>query len=111
MRNFHMLFARKIINHGKILFDGNLSALIKKHAPYKLITMSLKEQVDRKKFEKLGKIKKFVHPEVILKVSSDRSNKVAAEILQNFPVHDLNIEDADIEDVIRDIFSSEKFKV
>ncbi|MBI2327291.1 ATP-binding cassette domain-containing protein [Candidatus Curtissbacteria bacterium] len=96
-----------IINRGRILFDGDLTSLIKKHAPYKLITLVLKEQVARQKFEKLGKIKKFSYPEVVLKVESHLSNKIAAKILENFPVDDLNIEDADIEEVIREIFQSQ----
>lgn len=54
----------------------------------------------------MGKLKKFEYPELIVSVSAQRANKVAAKILDQFEVEDINIEEPDIEDVIRDVFLS-----
>lgn len=94
-----------VINHGKILFDGELVELIKKHAPYKIMNVVFEEEVDSEKIEGLGEIKKFEYPELYLKVPIDASSNIASKILKSFKVEDLNIEDPDIEDVIRDVFT------
>lgn len=94
-----------VINHGKILFDGLLSDLVKKHAPYKLISIVLNAMIDPKKLEGLGKIKKFQYPELVLRVSSVDASESAAKILGRLPVEDVTIEDPDVEDIIRDVFS------
>ena len=95
-----------IINHGKILFDGLLSDLVKKYAPYKVIRAIFNDYVDPKKVDLLGgEIRKFRYPELIIRVESDTTNEVAARILKNFPVEDVTIENPEIEDVVRIVFS------
>ncbi|MBI4080900.1 MAG: ABC transporter ATP-binding protein [Candidatus Levybacteria bacterium] len=94
-----------IINFGKILYDGLLSDLVKKHAPYKLISVVLKEYVDPKTLEGIGELRKFSFPEWIVRVKQNKSNETAAKILKHFPVEDITIEDPAIEDVIREVFS------
>ncbi len=94
-----------VINHGTILFDGLLSDLIKKHAPYKTVTVVLQDQVDVKKLENLGELKKYEFPELVLNVHGDKLNWVVDKLLKNFKIEDLNIEDPEIEDVIREVFT------
>ena len=94
-----------IINHGKILFDGLLSDLVKKHAPYKLISVVLNNMVDPRKLENIGEIKKFKYPELVLSVPSVNASKSAGKILSLLPVEDVTIEDPDVEDIIRDVFT------
>lgn len=97
-----------IINEGKIIFDGQLSKLIKNYAPYKLVSIILQKEIDSQKLEALGEVKFFDFPRVTLKVASINSSATTARILNELPVADLNIEDADIEEVIRDVFESKK---
>lgn len=95
-----------IINHGKILYDGLLADLVKKHAPYKLISIVLNNMVNPKKLEGLGEIKKFVYPELVLSVPMEEASSAAAKILKSLPVEDVTIEDPDVEDIIRDVFTN-----
>jgi len=95
-----------IIESGKIIFDGQLQKLVAKHAPYKLISLVLKKEVDKSKMKSYGEIKFIDFPRVALKVSAKSATFSAAKILKELPVEDLNIEDADIEEVIRDIFQA-----
>lgn len=95
-----------IINHGKILFDGLLADLIKKHAPYKLISIVLNNMINPRELEGLGEIKKFAYPELIISVPIKDASDAAAKILKSLPVEDVTIEDPDIEDIIRDVFTT-----
>ncbi len=97
-----------MINHGKILFDGLLSDLVKKHAPYKIISVVLKNAPNPKKLEELGEIKSYHYPELVFRVQAETSGHSAAKILQTLEVEDVNIEDPQIEDIIRDIFSTQQ---
>jgi len=94
-----------IINHGKILFDGLLEDLVKKHAPYKVITIILESHIDPQKLTGLGEIKKFLYPELLLRVTKEDANEVLAKVMKTLPVEDIKIEDPDIEDIIRDVFT------
>lgn len=97
-----------VIDHGKIIFDGNLSDIVKKHATHKQITVIFEESIDVKKLASIGEIKFIELPKVIFSVSREQSNKVAAHLLEQFPVADINIEEPDIEDIIRTVFKGKE---
>lgn len=97
-----------VINHGKILFDGLLTDLIKEHAPYKLIKVILKEKITKEKASELGEIKSYQYPELTLKIPNEKTSDTASRVLKILPVEDLNIEDPDIEDVIREFFTEKR---
>jgi|SRR5579871_117054 len=94
-----------IINHGKILFDGLLSDLVKRFAPYKRISVIFAQEIDPKKLDVLGEVKEYSYPELALRVSIDHANETIAKILKTFPVDDITIEDPDIEEIIREVFT------
>ena len=96
-----------IIDKGKILFDGKLEDIVKKYAKHKLLSVVFNKTVEKKELEKLGKVKEFDFPRAVIQVSRESSNHVASALLDKFPIDDLNIEEAAIEDIIRDVFSHE----
>jgi len=98
-----------IINRGVILYDGLLTDLVKKFAPYKIITVIFQEYVDPKKIDGLGDIRNFQYPELVLRVSNTKSHNVIGSILKKFPVEDITIEDPDIEEIIREVFTKPGF--
>ncbi len=93
-----------VIDHGNIIYDGLLENIVKKIATHKNITVVFDEKVDPARFVKLGKVKSYEHPKLILSVMRSRSNQVAVELLKKFPIEDINIEEPDIEDIIRHMF-------
>lgn len=95
-----------IINEGKLLYDGAFEDLISKFAQEKLIKARLSNENNISELEKIGKIKKLAFPEVVLSVPRSASAVAAAELLQNFPVDDLTIEEFPIEEVIEKAFKS-----
>lgn len=94
-----------IIDHGKILYDGKLDSLVRKFAKHKLLSVVLETYVAPEKLAEVGELLEYQFPKAVIKVSRSASNVAAAQLLQKFPVDDLNIEEPDIEDVIRDVFT------
>ena len=93
-----------VIDHGKIIFDGLLENIVRQLATHKKITVIFDGDVDPKKVAILGEVKEYEFPKVVLSVPRSNSNHVAAELLEKFPVADINIEEPDIEDIIRTVF-------
>lgn len=99
-----------VIDKGEILFDGNLRELVGEFAREKSIKIYLTKEVDLKSLEAIGEVKKVNYPQVILSVPREASAFAAAELLQNFPIGDMTIEEEPIEDIIRRVFKGEKSK-
>jgi len=95
-----------VIDEGKLLFDGAFEDLISKFAKEKIIKATLSSDDNLGDLEKIGKVKKLAFPEVVISVPRTTTAVAAAELLQNFPVDDLTIEEVPIEDVIRKVFKN-----
>jgi ABC-2 type transport system ATP-binding protein len=96
-----------VIDEGRIIFDGPFEELQNKFAKEKIIKLYLSEEVDVKKFDDIGKVKKIAYPEVTITVQRQVTAVAAAELLQNFPVADLTIEEIPIEEIIRKMFKGD----
>lgn len=96
-----------IINHGKILYDGLLSDLVKKHSPEKVIKVTLNKPIDDKSLKSLslGKVESGF-PLLIIRVDRKKIGEITSKVLDNLDVEDLNIQDPEIEEVIRAIFKT-----
>ncbi|KKP96209.1 MAG: ABC transporter related protein [Microgenomates group bacterium GW2011_GWC1_38_14] len=97
-----------IINHGKILYDGLLSNLVKKYTAHKTIKITLKEKTNEAFFSKLGEVEYYSYPNLTLLVKRTDTSSVVSKILDEQKVEDINIEEPEIEDVIRKVFTGEK---
>lgn len=97
-----------VIDHGMLLFDGKLDNLIKEYTQHKLISVVFEKKVEEKELVKLGKILEYDFPKVILSVKRSDSNRVTSKLLKDYPIEDLNIQEPDIEDIIREVFSKKK---
>ncbi len=93
-----------VIDEGSLLFDGALEELVNKFAKEKIIKATLAKEDGIADLEKIGKVKKLAFPQVELSVPRSTVAVAAAELLQNFPVDDLTIEEIPIEDIIRKVF-------
>ncbi|MFB9759681.1 ABC transporter ATP-binding protein [Ectobacillus funiculus] len=88
-----------IINHGKLLYDGDLKVLTEKLTPYKLLELRLPD-VPNIPWNTYGELVAVEEGKVTLRVPRERIPEVSAQFLQQFEVHDLNIEDPPMEEVI-----------
>jgi len=99
-----------VIDEGQLLFDGALEELVTKFAKEKIIKATLSSDDNIEGLNKIGTVKKLSFPEVTISVPRAATAIAAAELLQNFPVDDLTIEEVPIEDVIRKVFRGELSK-
>ena len=97
-----------IIDHGSILYDGKLDSLVKKFAKYKTLSIVLESYVPPAQFEPIGQIVSYDFPRIVIRVPRSASNVAAAQVLEKFPVEDLTVEEPDMEDIIRDVFTKER---
>ena len=94
-----------IIYQGKLKYDGGLSDLSRKIAPFKLIGVTLADSV----VHDLSVYGTPAHSEEddeksYIQVQADQVTSVTARLLSELPVHDITITDPPIEDVITQAF-------
>ena len=94
-----------VIHHGRILFDGDLSALASTVAAWKTIAVVLENGAGD-----LSGYGEVIHRDgdlVTLRVAKADTARVTARLLAEQEVLDLNVEDPPIEDVIELVFARE----
>lgn len=97
-----------IIDQGRIIYDGRLESVVKKFSNEKLLTVTFAKGVTREQIEPLGKIDSFDQRTAKIIVPLSKTQAVTARLLQEFEVEDLNIEEPQIEEIIRNVFSKRK---
>jgi ABC-2 type transport system ATP-binding protein len=93
-----------VIDKGRLIFDGQLNELVDRYATEKIIKIFVSRNINYKKLEKVGKVKKVELPLIVLSVPRAQVAVAAAELLQSFPIDDLTIEEVPIESIIRKVF-------
>lgn len=99
-----------VIDEGQLLFDEALEELVGKFAKEKIIKATLSNDDNIEDLDKIGKITKLVFPEVVITVPREATAIAASELLQNFPVEKLTIEEVPIGDVVRKVFKGDTYK-
>ncbi len=94
-----------IIDRGMILYDGSLSAIVEKFAPFKVINVDFEVAPDLDRLKKIGKLVKYEDLHAEIEVHREKAAKLAGSLLSDFPVADLTIEEPAMEDIIRDVFN------
>lgn len=93
-----------VIDHGKLLYDGDLKALAEKIAPHKLIRVEFAQMLNGQRLEDYGEVVKVRGQHAELLVPRDATPDVAARMLAQLPIADVTIEEPPIEDVITRVF-------
>ena len=93
-----------VINHGKILFDGPLAALVQRTAPFKLIAVDLERDLDGVPLDRLGEVVSQEARKLTIRVPKDDIAAATGRVLAELPVLDLTVQDPPIEDVIAAAF-------
>ena len=96
-----------IINHGQILFDGDLASLANTLAPYKVAKLVLTEQLSRESLTAYGEVLHYEYPQVEIKLPRAEVSAISARLLAELPVADFTVEDPPMEDVITLAFARE----
>jgi ABC-2 type transport system ATP-binding protein len=92
-----------VIHHGKLLFDGDLSALVQKFTGHKTIVVQLNEcSVDMKLY---GEVISCEDGRYTLRVPKTETSRITERLLADLPVIDLLVEDPPIEEAIEQVFA------
>ncbi len=97
-----------VIHHGKILYDGQLSALSDRIAPYKRVMLDMENAEAAAKAEAYGEVIERNDAKITLRIKRDQTSEVVARLLSDLPVRDMTVEDPPIEDVIEQVFQQAK---
>ncbi|MBA3544494.1 MAG: ATP-binding cassette domain-containing protein [Chthoniobacterales bacterium] len=92
-----------VIDHGRIFFDGPLSAIIDRFSGHKIISLTFAEKQERD-FSALGEVVEQTPVSVQLKVPRAKVTDVARQLLSACSVSDINVQELPVEDVIRQLF-------
>lgn len=93
-----------VINHGRLLYDGNLQRMVEQVAPHKIIHLTLQQAVAPATLARYGEVQRYDGLEVELKVSRYETSRIGAQLLSELPVADVNIAEPPIEEIISEVF-------
>jgi len=94
-----------IINRGRLLYDGQLDALVARISRVKRLELVLGDGVTAEAVGRFGTVRSFRFPNAVLEVPREEAAATSARLLAALPVADLSIEDPPIEEVIRQAFA------
>jgi ABC-2 type transport system ATP-binding protein len=99
-----------IIDHGSLFFDGRLDEVLDRFADFKVITIHVPPgtAAPARDLAPYGELMEHGETGIRLKVKRDRVIPVCKALLDQLPVHDIDIREVPIEDVIRQLFSRRK---
>jgi ABC-2 type transport system ATP-binding protein len=92
-----------VIHHGKLLFDGELAALVQKFTEHKTIVVQIGDC--QANLVSYGKVMSCEDGRFTLQVPKAETAKVTERLLADLPVIDLLVEDPPIEEVIERVFA------
>lgn len=94
-----------IINHGKILYDGQLNDLRKNYVKTKIIKINISGESDFTPLDFM-KIKQQESDFIQFEIPNNKENlkKTFEYLMSNYQVEDIEITDPDIEDIIKEFY-------
>ncbi len=97
-----------VVDKGRIIFDGDLSALIEQSSPAKIVKLQLESSVSREHLETYAPVQRLDGLFAELLVPRAETSRVSGRLLSELPVADVTIEDPDIEEIIGQLFQSQR---
>jgi ABC-2 type transport system ATP-binding protein len=97
-----------IINQGQLIYDGRLADIVQRYAGHKDLAASFSAPVDRNGLAELGQVLEYEPLRATIRVPWSDVPAQAARLLAAFPVADLAVNEPDVEEIIRQVFSDGK---
>jgi ABC-2 type transport system ATP-binding protein len=98
-----------VIHNGKLLFDGDLSALLDRFSAFKTIGVTLANGFSS--FNQYGEVLNQDAGHVNLRIPREKTPEITARILAEQQVDDLTVEDPPIEDIIEKVFNQKSVEM
>ena len=94
-----------VIAQGQIQYDGSLSGIVDSFSGDKIITLQLSEGTSPNGLERFGNLEKLALPRVSFRCPRSEVSKTLAQILSNYPVDDMSVEDPPLEETISKLYT------
>jgi ABC-2 type transport system ATP-binding protein len=95
-----------IIDHGRIFFDGPLSAIIDRFATHKILSLVFAER-ELADFSRFGEVIERSPETVSLKVPRAGVTDTCRALLETYNVTDISVQELPVEEVIRQLFGEQ----
>ena len=94
-----------IIDRGHLVFDGDLDTVVRRYADYKFLTVTFETPVAEAALAEFGAVVSYRPRTTTLRIARGVVPQVSAQLLQDYPVLDLNIVEPEVDEVVRQFFS------
>ncbi len=94
-----------VIAQGQIQYDGSLCGIVDSFSGDKIITLQLSEGTSPNGLERFGNLEKLALPRVSFRCPRSEVSKTLAEILSNYPIDDMSVEDPPLEETISKLYT------
>jgi ABC-2 type transport system ATP-binding protein len=95
-----------VIHHGRLLFDGDLAALVSRFTAHKTVQLQLEDAgLDLSRY---GEVLSSDGGRYTLRVPKEETARLTGRLLAELPVIDLLVEEPPIEEVIARVFAQER---
>jgi ABC-2 type transport system ATP-binding protein len=94
-----------VIAQGRIMYDGSLAGIVDKFSGHKMVTLAFADDVVPERLERFGTLVEAQAPKVKIRVDRPVVAKMLAEVLDEYVVTDVSVEDPPLEEVIAEMFT------
>jgi ABC-2 type transport system ATP-binding protein len=94
-----------IIAGGRIVYDGSLDGIVDQFSNYKVVTLDFANDRMPGDLSALGRVLDVAAPRVKLEVDRGQIAAVLANLLDNYAIQDVSVEDPPLEEVIASLFA------
>lgn len=97
-----------IIDHGRLIYDGDYQKLVSQYADTKTIEMIFSEKVERRNIEEFGGVSDYRETACKLTIPRDKVAQITTALLSRFPVDDISIHEETMEEIVSEIFENNR---
>jgi ABC-2 type transport system ATP-binding protein len=94
-----------VINHGLIVYDGSLAGIIDRFSSHKVLTLLFSDGELPSDFTRYGEVVELAEPRIKLRVDRQQISQVLSDVLANYTLEDVSVEDPPLEEVIAKVFA------
>jgi ABC-2 type transport system ATP-binding protein len=97
-----------VIDHGRLIYDGDLRSLTLRMHPDKRIVLRLARPVPAPELSRFGTVVSASEAQAVVQVPAAEISVAVGRILAALPVSDLTVEDPPVEEVMRELFRANR---
>jgi ABC-2 type transport system ATP-binding protein len=97
-----------VIDRGRLIYDGDLRQLAREVRPERRVVVRLGQPVPEGELGRFGTVVSHAEAQAVLRVPGDEVASVVGRLLASLPVTDLTVEEAPLEDVMKELFAGNR---